>query len=164
MLRFCAGNFYEFLAPTNGKRHIGNSGCGVVLRFRSATRQSICKLLAAEQRTRTWRQNVCHAAIGSENFVARTVQTGPPAPEFAFSSPCLFPSPAPIARCELCADRQALALDDRNPESHAALAKLANLDFSYFWNFSEAEDEIRKASALDPNSAYAHELFRWIQY
>ena len=37
-------------------------------------------LLAAEQRTRTWRQNVCHAAIGSENFVARTVQTGPPAP------------------------------------------------------------------------------------
>jgi hypothetical protein len=24
--------------------------------------------------------NVCHAAIGSENFVARTVQTGPPAP------------------------------------------------------------------------------------
>jgi hypothetical protein len=37
-------------------------------------------LLAAEQRTRTWRQNVCQAAIGSENFVARTVQTGPPAP------------------------------------------------------------------------------------
>jgi hypothetical protein len=34
-------------------------------------------LLAAEQRTRTWRQNVCHAAIGSENFVARTVLTGP---------------------------------------------------------------------------------------
>jgi len=33
--------------------------------------------------------NVCHAAIGSENFVARTVQTGPPAPGFAFSSPCL---------------------------------------------------------------------------
>src|SRR6202790_1737230 len=44
--------------------------------------------LAAEQRTRTWRQNVCHAAIGSENFVARTVQTGPPAPEFAFYSLC----------------------------------------------------------------------------
>jgi hypothetical protein len=43
MPRFFAGNFYEFLAPTNGKRHIGNSGCGVVLRFRSATRQSIRK-------------------------------------------------------------------------------------------------------------------------
>jgi eukaryotic-like serine/threonine-protein kinase len=56
--------------------------------------------------------------------------------------------------------RRALELDDRNPESHAALA---NLDFSYFWNFSEAEDEIRKALALDPNSAYAHELFCWIQ-
>jgi adenylate cyclase len=56
--------------------------------------------------------------------------------------------------------RRALALDERNPESHAALA---NLDFSYFWNFSEAEDEVRKALALDPNSAYAHELFCWIQ-
>ena len=43
MPRFFAGNFYEFLAPPNGKRHIGNSGCGVVLRFRSATRQSIRK-------------------------------------------------------------------------------------------------------------------------
>jgi len=103
------------------------------------------------------------AARDKLNSVVRVVQTGPSAPEFAFSSPCLFPSPAPIARCELCADRQALALDDRNPESHAALAKLANLDFSYFWNFSDAEDEIRKASALDPNSAYAHELFYWIQ-
>jgi len=28
--------------------------------------------------------NVCHAAIGSENFVARTVQTGPPAPVLLF--------------------------------------------------------------------------------
>jgi hypothetical protein len=27
--------------------------------------------------------NCCHAAIGSENFVARTVQTGPPAPVFS---------------------------------------------------------------------------------
>jgi hypothetical protein len=26
--------------------------------------------------------------LGSENFVARTVQTGPPAPEFAFYSLC----------------------------------------------------------------------------
>jgi hypothetical protein len=43
MLRFCAGNFCDFLAPTNGKRHVGNSGCGVVPRFRSATRQPLRK-------------------------------------------------------------------------------------------------------------------------
>jgi tetratricopeptide (TPR) repeat protein len=55
---------------------------------------------------------------------------------------------------------RALELDDRNPESHAALA---NLDFSYFWNFPEAQSEIRKALALDPNFAYAHELLCWIQ-
>ena len=58
------------------------------------------------------------------------------------------------------AARRALELDDQNPESHAALA---NLDFNYFWNFPEAEVEIQKALALDPNSAYAHEISCWIQ-
>ena len=58
------------------------------------------------------------------------------------------------------AARRALELDPQLPESHAALA---NLDFSYFWNFPEAEEESRKALALDPNSAYAHELYCWIQ-
>jgi tetratricopeptide (TPR) repeat protein len=32
---------------------------------------------------------------------------------------------------------------------------LANLDVAYFWNFPEAEAEIKKALALDPNSANA---------
>src|SRR5947209_6345823 len=57
------------------------------------------------------------------------------------------------------AARRALELDKDNPESHAALA---NLDFNYFWNFTEAAEEIRKALALDPNSAYAHEVYCWI--
>jgi TolB-like protein/Tfp pilus assembly protein PilF len=57
------------------------------------------------------------------------------------------------------AARRALELDDQNTESHAALA---NLDFNYFWNFAEAEQESRKALALDPNFAYAHEVYCWI--
>ena len=57
------------------------------------------------------------------------------------------------------AARRALVLDSQIPESHTALA---NLDFNYFWNFSEAEAEIQKALALDPNSAYAHEVACWI--
>jgi serine/threonine protein kinase/tetratricopeptide (TPR) repeat protein len=58
------------------------------------------------------------------------------------------------------AARRALELNAQLPEAHAALA---NLDFSYFWNFSEAEEESRKALALDPNYAYAHGLYCWIQ-
>jgi tetratricopeptide (TPR) repeat protein len=57
------------------------------------------------------------------------------------------------------AARRALELDSQLPESHAALA---NLDLSYFWNFPQAEEEIRKALALDPNSAYAHEVSCWV--
>ena len=57
------------------------------------------------------------------------------------------------------AARRALELDPENPESHAAIA---NLDFNYFWNFAEAEQESRKAVALDPNFAYAHEVYCWI--
>ncbi len=58
------------------------------------------------------------------------------------------------------AARRALELDSRIPESHTALA---NLDFNYFWNFPEAEEEIQKALELDPNSAYAHEVSCWIK-
>jgi tetratricopeptide (TPR) repeat protein len=58
------------------------------------------------------------------------------------------------------AARRALELDNQIPEPHTALA---NLDFNYFWDFPEAEREIRKALALDPNSAYAHEVSCWIK-
>jgi DNA-binding winged helix-turn-helix (wHTH) protein/TolB-like protein/tetratricopeptide (TPR) repeat protein len=50
------------------------------------------------------------------------------------------------------AAHRALELDSQISESHVALA---NLDFLYFWNFPEAEEEIRRALALDPNSVYA---------
>jgi len=58
------------------------------------------------------------------------------------------------------AARRALELDTQISESHTALA---NLDLNYFWNFPEAEEEIQKALALDPNSAYAHEVSCWIK-
>jgi serine/threonine protein kinase/Tfp pilus assembly protein PilF len=58
------------------------------------------------------------------------------------------------------AANRALQLDEQNPEAHVALA---NLDFNYFWNFEEAEEEVQKALALDPNSAYAHSVHGWIE-
>ena len=56
------------------------------------------------------------------------------------------------------AAHKALALDSQIPESHISLA-LA--DLAYFWNFTEAEAELRQGLALDPNSAYAHEVYSW---
>jgi eukaryotic-like serine/threonine-protein kinase len=56
------------------------------------------------------------------------------------------------------AARRALELDSQIPESHLSLAMV---DLSHFWNFAEAEAEIRQALALDPNSAYAHEVSCW---
>ena len=56
------------------------------------------------------------------------------------------------------AAQKALQLDDQIPESHIALALV---DYLYFWNFREAEDELRQALTLDPNSAYAHVASCW---
>lgn len=56
------------------------------------------------------------------------------------------------------ATQKAFQLDSQIPESHIALALL---DYLYFWNFREAEDELRAALALDPNSAYVHVNFCW---
>jgi len=56
------------------------------------------------------------------------------------------------------AAQKALQLDSEIPESHIALALL---DYIYFWNFREAEDELHQALALDANSAYAHVAFCW---
>jgi serine/threonine protein kinase/tetratricopeptide (TPR) repeat protein len=56
------------------------------------------------------------------------------------------------------AAKRALELDSQIPESHSSLALV---DFLYFWNFAEAEQEIRQALTLDPNSAYAHEVSCW---
>ncbi len=56
------------------------------------------------------------------------------------------------------AAKRALELDSQIPESHSSLALV---DFLYFWNFAEAEQEIRQALTLDPDSAYAHEVSCW---
>ncbi len=54
--------------------------------------------------------------------------------------------------------RRALELDPQNPEAHISLA---SVDMFFFRNFAEADMEIRKGLALDPSSAYAHEVSCW---
>jgi len=56
------------------------------------------------------------------------------------------------------AARRALELDSQISEPHISLAIV---DLLYFWNFPEAEQEIHNALAIDPNSAYAHEVSCW---
>ena len=56
--------------------------------------------------------------------------------------------------------RRALELDPQNPEAHISLA---SVDMWFFWNFPEAETEIRKALALDPSSAYGHQVSCWFE-
>jgi tetratricopeptide (TPR) repeat protein len=58
------------------------------------------------------------------------------------------------------AARRALALDSSIPESHISLALG---DFIYFWDFAEAEAEIRRALELDPTYPYAHLVSCWFQ-
>ncbi|HTS38551.1 MAG TPA: protein kinase [Candidatus Solibacter sp.] len=53
---------------------------------------------------------------------------------------------------------KALELDSHSPEPHISIA-LA--DIVYFWNFTEAESEVRQGLALNPNSAYGHEVYSW---
>ena len=55
--------------------------------------------------------------------------------------------------------RKALSLDDRIPEPHVAIALV---DLTYFWDFSEAESELHQALMIDPNSAYAREVYSWL--
>ena len=56
--------------------------------------------------------------------------------------------------------QRALELDPQNPEAHISLA---SVDMWFFWNFPEAETEIRKALALDPSSAYGHQVSCWFE-
>jgi len=56
------------------------------------------------------------------------------------------------------AARRALELDSEIPESHLSLAMS---DMMFFHNFSEAEASIKRALALDPNSAYSHDVSGW---
>ena len=54
--------------------------------------------------------------------------------------------------------RRALELDPQNAEAHISLA---TVDMLFFRNFPEADAEIRKGLALDPGSAYAHQVSCW---
>jgi Tfp pilus assembly protein PilF len=47
---------------------------------------------------------------------------------------------------------------DDIPEPHLSLAIS---DMMFFHNFTEAQASIQKALALDPNSAYAHDIASW---
>jgi Flp pilus assembly protein TadD len=60
-------------------------------------------------------------------------------------------------RARAAADR-ALALDDNVGEAHASLAFALDL---YFWDWSAAEIEHRRAIALNPNYATAHQWYAW---
>jgi serine/threonine protein kinase/tetratricopeptide (TPR) repeat protein len=56
------------------------------------------------------------------------------------------------------AARRALQLDSDIPEPYISLAVA---DMMFFRNFSEAQASLQRALALDPNSAYAHEIDGW---
>jgi len=55
--------------------------------------------------------------------------------------------------------RRALELDSHIPEPHISLAIA---DMFFFHNFAEAQASIQEALALDPNSAYAHDVAGWL--
>jgi tetratricopeptide (TPR) repeat protein len=56
------------------------------------------------------------------------------------------------------AARRALDLDSEIPEPHVSLAIA---DMFFFRNFPEAQASLQKALALNPNSAYVHEVSCW---
>jgi eukaryotic-like serine/threonine-protein kinase len=56
------------------------------------------------------------------------------------------------------AARRALELDSEIPESHISLAIT---DMMFFRNLPEAQASLHKALALDPSSAYAHDISSW---
>jgi serine/threonine protein kinase/tetratricopeptide (TPR) repeat protein len=67
--------------------------------------------------------------------------------------------PGPAAyRKSRDAARRALDLDSETPESHVSLAIA---DMFFFGNFPEAQLSLQKALALNPNSAYVHEVSCW---
>ena len=62
----------------------------------------------------------------------------------------------PLARA---AAQRALALDERIGEAHAVLGRIAH---TYEWNWRGAEDSLRDAVELSPNSAEALEGYGWL--
>jgi TolB-like protein len=55
----------------------------------------------------------------------------------------------------IVAAKKAIALDERSADAHAALAYST---LYYEWNWTQSEQELRRALALDPNNADVHEV------
>ena len=56
----------------------------------------------------------------------------------------------PLARA---AAQKAIELDPNSAEGHASLA---TVELTYDWNFPGAEEELKRAIALNPNNEWAH--------
>jgi serine/threonine protein kinase/TolB-like protein/Tfp pilus assembly protein PilF len=56
----------------------------------------------------------------------------------------------------IAAAKRAITLDERSADAHAALAYST---FYYEWNWTQTDQEIHRALALDPNSAEAHNVY-----
>jgi eukaryotic-like serine/threonine-protein kinase len=54
------------------------------------------------------------------------------------------------------AAKKAIALDERSADAHTALAASA---LYYEWNWTQSEQELRRALALDPNNGEAHRAY-----
>ena len=67
----------------------------------------------------------------------------------------LTPQDAVVERARAAA-RRAIAIDDRLPEAHTALALVVQ---NYDWNWPAAEQEFRRAIELNPNYATAHHWY-----
>ena len=59
----------------------------------------------------------------------------------------------PLARA---AAQKAIELDPNSAEGHASLA---TVELTYDWNFPAAEEELKRAIALNPNNEWAHQLY-----
>ncbi len=59
----------------------------------------------------------------------------------------------PLARA---AAQKAIELDPNSAEGHASLA---TVELTYDWNFPGAEEELKRAIALNPNNEWAHYLY-----
>ena len=56
----------------------------------------------------------------------------------------------------IAAAKKAIALDERSADAHTALAASA---LYYEWNWTQSEQELHRALALDPNNAEAHRAY-----
>jgi tetratricopeptide (TPR) repeat protein len=68
------------------------------------------------------------------------------------------PGPVAFSKSREAA-RRALELDSEIPESHISLAIS---DMMFFHNLERAHASLQKALALDPNSAFAHDVSGWL--